>query len=340
MSLTEKLSSYPELQQLYNSQIHLPDYGAFAAQWESSLYSPIRFVLSNFLSSHALAGTHSLLYCAPGPHAPLLRYRGTGSLVAQFQRITLVDIDLNALRLAEQNLSVLQDRVNLDALAFDVTGPFGQRLCDLYRHTLEASTTVGEIAQRLADDSLLASSVFADVEQVLTELTGRLDILVAHRRYSCCVSEMVASFTGSVPWLAFRSSLYKRFSSTASLEKLDACLAAATKVWQRYNENFLSFHFTLLREMTTRDGFVVLVFDTSKVFTGGRSTLTELKRINSFGSQQIIRKLLADRGDKIMQHKMLSWIDHLEGFDVKLYGIPISDFQRHTHDVQMYVVGE
>jgi hypothetical protein len=79
-SLGELLHSYAELQMQYSSSIHMPDYRAFSNAWETSLYAPIRKDIGAILRTRPFSDHHSLLYCAPGPHAPLLQEGLAGSL--------------------------------------------------------------------------------------------------------------------------------------------------------------------------------------------------------------------------------------------------------------------
>lgn len=177
----------------------------------------------------------------------------------------------------------------------------------------------------------VAASIFCDVELVLAQLTGRFDTITGGRRYMCLLSEMIASFTGTAVWLAFRSALYERFAGKAPLGELDACLSASTLLWQLYNEHFLSFHLDFLRGQTESEGFIVLVFDTRKVYD-----LAALSSLPALRQDIFVLDALKSRQLRVARQETLCWRDHPNSFDVNLYGIPVSDFQAHTHDVELY----
>jgi hypothetical protein len=179
----------------------------------------------------------------------------------------------------------------------------------------------------------LAKSIFADTNQVLSELSGGLGTASAARRHSLCVSEMVASFTGTVVWLGFRSALYERFAGKASTMELEECLRTATKLWQDYNELFFGFHLDFLRKRMAPVGLILVVFDTRKIYDD-----PERASFPAFREQFSIIEILAAKQLRVFRHAAFSWRDHPEGFDVSLHGVPVSDFQAHTHDVELYVL--
>jgi hypothetical protein len=128
-------------------------------------------------------------------------------------------------------LQPLDADARIDAATLDFSGPFGQRLCDLYVDTLRGGETAAEVAENLGRTSPLVKSIFADANQVLAELSEDVDTVSAGQRYDLCVSEMVASFTGTAVWLGFRSALYERFAGKASTAELEECLRTAVKLW-------------------------------------------------------------------------------------------------------------
>lgn len=330
-SLGGLLHSYAHLQAQYTTSVHMPDFQAFSDRWEKTLYLPIRSEVSAVLNRRQSTNCGGLLYCAPGPHTPLLRDVGEGSLSAYFNQVTLLDIDSESLRSAKQRLTLHAESTRIDSVAMDFSGPFGQRLCDIFLAALCSTRTAAEVLTYLAPSSALASSIFGDADFILEQLTQELDKITGGRRYSCLVSEMVASFTGTAVWLAFRSALYERFARKIPIEELQTCLNAATRLWQLYNEHFLGFHLDFLRRQVEFNGFIVLVFDTCKVYDQ-----PELASLPALTQTAFLLGVLASRRLRIAHRTALSWRDHPNGFDVHLYGIPISDFQAHTHNVELY----
>jgi hypothetical protein len=332
-SLGPLLASYAALQERYSSHVHLPDYRAFSGEWEQSLYRPIRDAARFAINTSSARTLGRLLYCAPGPHAPLLHEDGDSPLLSRFGRVTLLDIDTAALQSAKDTVKDLAGDAPVEEIAFDFSGPFGQRLCDVYSDALSIDGDPVAIAQRLAEVSLVDSSVFFDEDQVLARLCTQLDIASGGRRYIQSVSEMVASFTGTAVWLAFRSALYQRFASSAEPEDFQICLQAATLLWQKYNERFLAFHLKFLRHQMVSGGSLLLVFDTRKVYDDHAWAA-----LSAFLPETSLTGMLEGQGFRIVRHEVLCWRDHPCGFDDSICGIGVSDFQPHTHDVELYVL--
>lgn len=332
-SLGPLLPSYTALQEQYSSHVHLPDYRAFSGEWEESLYRPIRAAARFATNGRTSSALSTLLYCAPGPHAPLLHEDGDSPLASQFDRVTLLDIDAAALHSAKNIVKALAGDAAVEEIAFDFSGPFGQRLCDVYSDAMRIEDDPAAIAQRLAEVSLVGSSIFFDEDEVLARVCSQLDIASGGRRYTQSVSEMVASFTGTAVWLAFRSALYQRFASSVVPEDLGVCLQAATRLWQKYNECFLAFHLKFLRHQMVSGGSLLLVFDTRKVYDN-----PEREALSVFLPETYLARLLEDHEFRIARHAILCWRDHPCGFDVSICGISVSDFQAHTHDVDLYVL--
>ncbi len=260
-SLGRLLPSYSSLQEKYNSQVHLPDYRSFSREWEESLYRPIRDAAKFAINRHGHPEGGALLYCAPGPHAPLLHDDRGAGLAFKFDRISLLDIDAAALRSAKSTVKAFAGNAEVEEIALDFSGSFGQRLCDAYSNALGDENDAAAVAHNLADVSVLCSSIFFDEDKVLDELCTQLDLASGGRRYTLSVSEMVASFTGTAVWLAFRSALYQRFARHATPRDLDSCLQAATLLWQEFNERFLNFHLRFLGHQLDAYGSLLLVFD-------------------------------------------------------------------------------
>jgi len=332
-SLGRLLPSYAALQEQYSSHVHLPDYRAFSSEWEESLYSPIRTAARFAIDQRDTLDRGALLYCAPGPHAPLLHEDGDSPLVSKFERVTLLDIDAAALQSAKNTVTTLAPYASVEDIAFDFSGPFGQRLCDVYSDALSIEANPAAIAQRLAKGSLVDSSIFFDEDQVLAQICTQLDIASGGRRYTQSVSEMVASFTGTAVWLAFRSALYRRFASSTEPEDFGICLQAATLLWQEYNERFLAFHLKFLRHQMVSDGSLLLVFDTRKVYDDHAWAA-----LSAFLPETSLTGMLKGQGFRIVRHEVLCWRDHPCGFDVSICGIRVSDFQSHAHDVELYLL--
>ena len=80
-------------------------------------------------------------------------------------------------------------------------------------------------------------------------------------------------------------------------------------------------------------GLILVVFDTRKIYDD-----PEQASFPAFREQFSIIEILAAKQLRVFRHAAFSWRDHPEGFDVSLHGVPVSDFQAHTHDVELYVL--
>jgi hypothetical protein len=89
----------------------------------------------------------------------------------------MLDIDATALRSAKQALSLANASIDVDTAVFDFSGPFGQRLCDVYLKSLTSARTAAETAAVLSAAPSLALSIFHDVDRVLTIITENLDTM-------------------------------------------------------------------------------------------------------------------------------------------------------------------
>jgi hypothetical protein len=330
-SLGRLLPSYAALQAEYSSQVHMPDFRAFSERWESSLYGPIREEVKAANNRSSCGSASKLLYCGPGPHAPLVGVQ-SGSRLA-LAHITLLDIDASALDAAKRRMETLAVSSLIDTAAVDLSGPFGQRLCNVYIDALRLAETCKEVTERLVDAGCLAESIFADASDMVARLVLACDNMSGERRYAISVSEMVASFTGTAVWLGFRSALYEKFAGIASCGEMENVLRTATLLWQKYNERFLVVHLDFLKRQTAKGGCIVLVFDTLKVYDDPR-----FGSLAAFAPETSILSVLTLGQLRILRHTSLCWRDHPRGFDVKLFGFPVADFQAHAHDVELYVL--
>jgi hypothetical protein len=247
--------------------------------------------------------------------------------------VTLLDIDASALAFAKNSLQSSNADILIETVAVDFSGPFGQRLCNLYVDTLRDTSSLAHVAQRLGEASFSIASIFFDADQVLVQLNSHLSHSAGERENTISVSEMAASFTGTAVWLAFRSVLFQKFARIDSRAEMEECLKLATELWQKYNELFLGVHLDFLQARTAKGGIVVVVFDTRKVYDD-----CELGTLAAFKEGTSITEICVSRRLQILRHSVLHWRDLPLGFDVKLCGLPVSDFQAHTHDVDLYVL--
>ena len=84
---------------------------------------------------------------------------------------------------------------------------------------------------------------------------------------SCSLSEMMAAFTGTPAFLAFRSELYRKFGRDVDCGSFESALQSAGALWRAYNDRFLEEHLLFLRSYIRSNDAVLLVLDTASRWT-------------------------------------------------------------------------
>jgi len=211
----------------------------------------------------------------------------------------------------------------------------GQALSDVLGNSLKDATTLQAIHEKLtAADTLIdhlfqPQRVHAASQRVATEMLLN-GIGTSH---TLVVSEMVASFTATAVWIAFRSALCSRFFDPRHRDALENCLRAAAHIVQLYNARFLAFHLETLVECTSEGGYVVVIFDTAKRYDD-----CAIPDQYAFPEHLTAQDVVQNVTFEIVNYKNLVWRDHPESFHVTLQDIPIPDFQAHTHDIVVFAI--
>ncbi|MEZ5774714.1 MAG: hypothetical protein R3D33_08445 [Hyphomicrobiaceae bacterium] len=322
------LSCYASLQEQYNANVHAPDARLFSEYWESSLYAPIREFVARCLPADR--AELSLQYCAPGAHAPLLKSAGDISLASRLSRIELVDIDAAALAEAAGFAGVLNPLAEIRSLATDLSGRYGQRLCDIYAEALEAGDSPDAIAARLGDPLTRAAAIFEDAEAVVERIAAAVEEGLGRGSRDVCVSEMMAAFTGTPAFLAFRSEIFRRQSAAAGRADYSRPLMAAARIWQHYNDRFLAFHLVTLRRLLEKGGLAIVVFDTEKVYDA-----PGLATIASFLEDPTFETAIAAGGFALRHRAHAKWLDHPVDRVASVHGVPVDDFKAHGHTIEL-----
>lgn len=331
--LGQSLDSYGSAHERYSALIHDPDSKDFAAEWEASLYGPVRRIVREALRRGRRGKKADLLYCAPGAHAPLLSSPSKGeSLCGQLATVSLADIDYSALIAAARKVAGVAPHIAIRSAAVDFTGGLGQRLVDVLRSALEAADDLEALERTLASadeisDVLFAPAVLNQAKEVLNSAFDQAGIRSEH---GLAVSEMVASFTGVPAWMAFRSAVLAAFPDSDP-HAIAKCLNAAWDLLRAYNRRFLQLHLETLVARTSRGGSVVVVFDATKRFDE-----------ESFGVRlnlppNIASANLSPRGVTLEALHHLVWRDHSHSIPLRIGGFPIVDFCAHSHDIDVLV---
>jgi hypothetical protein len=335
LKLGDNLHSYDGLQAEYMSLIHMPDFHMFAETWAKSLYRPVQDVIRGLLESDAKADPSTLLYCAPGSHVPLLSSTECNSFTENFTVISLADIDPSSLLSAATQVKRIASQSVVQTVRADFTGGLGQGLADVLRNSLKGATTLQDIYKILAAASSIVEDLFQPQRVHAAYQNVRRALLVGGigGSHTVVVSEMVASFTATAVWMAFRSALYTRFPDPRHRDTLERCLGAAADIVQLYNACFLAFHLETLAECTSKDGYLVMIFDTVKRYDD--PTIPDQ---NAFPKHRTPQDVVQTFPFEIVSYNNLVWRDHPESFHITLQGIPIPDFQAHGHDIAVYAL--
>jgi hypothetical protein len=335
LRLGDNLHSYDGLQAEYMSLIHMPDFHMFAETWAKSLYRPVQDVIRCLLDSDANADPSTLLYCAPGPHVPLLSLTEGNSFTENFAVISLADIDPSNLLSAAAKVKRIASQSVVQTVRADFTGGLGQGLADILRNSLKEATTLQEVHKILAAARSIVDDLFQPQRVHAAYQNVRKELLVEGigGSHTVVVSEMVASFTATAVWMAFRSALYTRFPDPRQRDKLEDCLGAAAHIVQIYNARFLAFHLKTLAGCTAKGGYLVTIFDTVKRYDD-----PAIPEQHAFPKHTTPRDVVQTFPFKIVKYKSLVWRDHPESFHITLQDIPIPDFQAHVHDIAVFAL--
>jgi hypothetical protein len=317
------------------SLIHMPDFQMFEEPWTRSLYRPVQDVIRTLLESDANADASTLLYCAPGPHVPLLSLTDCDTFTENFAVISLADIDASNLLRAAIKVKRIASQSVVQTVRADFTGGLGQGLADVLRNSLKEAASLQDIHKILAAASGIVDDLFQTQRVHTAYQNVRKELLVEGigGSHTVVVSEMVASFTATAVWMAFRSALYTRFSDSRHHDMLELCLGAAAHIVQLYNARFLAFHLATLAGCTSNGGYLVMIFDTVKRYED-----PAISEQHAFPRHPTPRDVVETSPFQIVSYKNLVWRDHPESFHITLQDIPITDFQAHAHDIAVFAL--
>ena len=328
--LARDLDGYKRLQDSYTALIHMPDYGWFTGPWEQTLYSPLRRYIRKQIGSRFPGGDDiRFLYCAPGPHAPVLAHESNAALLRNMKQVCMLDIDLEVSHSACKTLEHLgSGDTKLTPAILDFTSGAGQKLCD----------HLNEIANRLMEGIAPPSSGSAveEIEAILPLDTlaslgaGQAAQLDGAGDYSVAYSEMVASFTATPVHMAFRTHLFQHIEEIGE-PRAHSALEYASELWQYFNQRIFGAHLAFMAATVRPGGLALVAVDTEKTYDDGSNT------IFSFPTKEPNERLRETKTPlRRIDTKDFPWRDHAFAFEAKINGMPIDDFKRHSHKVYLY----
>ena len=339
INLGKDLGDYRALQQRYLEQVHIPDYGWFTEPWDTTLYKPLRMAVAKALSSlnPQQRAAWSMLYVAPGPHAPLFADPEAAAInrhAKDLANVYLLDILPGVVAAAKENVRErLSVSVKTIAIIADLTAGVGDSMCRLLYNMIEQHDTADSIlaffkdADRAVDAIIgqdITASTGAAIADAFTTPEGSVDATLSY-------SEMVASFSLTAPVMSFRSVLYERYGSTASRSLLEDIMAALGVVWCRCNEWLFNLHLELLARATKPGGLVLIAMDTEKRFDDSStpSVLSVRWAEPPLPATGLLRR-------ETSLETSFMWRDHSAGFRVAVAGVPVADFLSHEHQIRVF----
>ena len=340
VSLGKDLGDYRALQQRYLEQVHIPDYGWFTEPWDSTLYMPLRNAMAKTLATLTpqQRSGWSLLYVAPGPHAPLFadaEEPQLSKLARDVSSVYVLDLLPGVVSTARDNVRErLESSAKVTGIIADLTGGAGDAACRLFYNLLEQNDRPEDILTQVQDTERLVSLILGPDDapatasataEALTTEEGSVNATVTY-------SEMVASFSLTAPIMSFRSALYQKYAPTVSTLLLQDIMAAVGRVWQQANDRMFKFHLEIMARATRVNGLVVIAMDTEKCFddnampTVSSFTWSEPPPINGIPLARV----------PTLEASFM-WRDHSAGFPVAIAGVPVVDFLAHQHQIRVLV---
>jgi hypothetical protein len=324
--------AYGRLQDQYTAFIQMQDYGSFSQEWEDTLYQPLRAFTIPMLD-RCPPGTR-FAYVAPGPHAPLFNDSEQNRRIDDnIGEIVLIDISRSVLRMAKWHIQ--QHWKNRSAsiveCKFDVTGDAGSEWAGVLGKLLAAGT-LNEIGSAL--DSLLAPGRYIGTSDDGWSAATGWDQLGGP--FDFIYSEMIASFTGTAPLMAFETLTRRIFAQDNALDHAVVRIRDKVRLlWQRYNEVVYQQQLRLLARQLAPGGTMVVAFDVEKKYLDSRRP-----SVYSF-TGGTPPKLPSDLGLRMSRDtgNPIWWLDHPEAFAVteNTGGHEDDYFLPHHHRVEVLV---
>jgi hypothetical protein len=324
-------NDYASLNRRYTAGIHIPDYNIFTDAWDRTLYGPLRNCVGALLERDAK--DVRFLYIGPGPHAPLFAASG-GKYLDKVGELILVDIDRRALQMAAQDLT-RGFKVNVKTCETDITCGAGAQLTTYLKSLLGRANSLVDVSNALSDLGALnkimsqanANEPSDYLRRAFTKSSIASDVNLVY-------SEMVASFTGTAPVMAFDTAMRRKFSEETRVHPalFVKVLKELRELWQRYNDWVYEVQLSALSGVTADGGMIAVATDTRKEFkerTRGS--------ILSFTQADLPQMDLSKIGLCEVRRQYLTWSDHTSNFPASVEGLDVDYFLAHSHPVHFVV---
>lgn len=317
--LGDALDDYELLQSRYVWTIQVSDYGWFTDSWDKTLYGPLRAWINGIIARYRSPTIH-FSYCAPGPHAPAL----CRQVNSKISKITLYDLSEMIVKRAKVSIRTSGD-VELCTEISDLSHGAGKQICDYFSGAAKQES-IGDVLEHLRREE---KGFLKSVQSIYDGIKHKDQGLDDARKADITYSEMVASFTGTPPLMAFRTRLFKKFAHRSHKRKeLEKILRRAVRAWQKYNDIAYKIHLESLIPLTRANGFIAIAVDDCKLYDNEK-TPNERSFTSKIPEPESSRIVPVDLTEYI------HWRDHTSEANVRIAGIEVNDFKPHEHAVAL-----
>ena len=332
MELGRALRSYSDLQSLYTSLVHMPDYGYFESAWEETLYSPLRRAISTALQYQIdqNTGSFGFYYAAPGPHSPILSELRKTHLRNRINRLYLADIDKSCFIKEGVNSKSNPKTFKTSCIVTDFSAGLGQELCNIYSSIFSDATSLSELEACLSKPEKLLEKAINSCggkDSLLEHLISQAGTEVIEYPPGVAYSEMIASFAATAIFMSIRTKIFEKTQKSQDREIRERLIGFSVRLWQLFNELFFELHLKYLGSLVRKGGTVIVVTDTEKIFNDDN-----VPKALSF-QQTVPTKIMGFDWLPLKKQSRLQWTDHELNYEAILYGQSVSDFKAHFHTV-------
>jgi hypothetical protein len=303
----------------YLESIHSSDYRAFALFWEETLYKPLRENIMPLISTQGR--NLSIAYVGPGAHAPFFLDTTSNDRIEEcIKDITLIDILDETLMLAKNGMSLFLPKP-ISIQPQDISLGLGDAWFKLLKKILELPSLeyMADLSANPNLDALIPAKGKSEEQPSMG--------------FDFIFSEMVASFVGTPPLMAFQKCLKdlhaKKFGNGSKVT-LDAILKNVSTAWRKFNDISYRTQLAWAARNLKPGGLLAVAVDIKKVFDApGKEPLESFFDLRSLttGIQDILNC-------EDIPFKSIWWNDHPYGMSDSE---PDDDnFLRHRHQVEIY----
>ncbi|MBF0104283.1 MAG: hypothetical protein HQM16_03040 [Deltaproteobacteria bacterium] len=311
--------TYGDLQDDYMELIHLPQHNKAQIEWQNTLYEPMqRFVIS-LIEGYIKKNDIHLCYIGAGPYLPLFgKSVFSKKLLNTISSISFLDISNKSLVECKKKLLVIAPHINVKTYKVDITQGTGENWLGVLKNIIFESLTPEQVLVRLKAFRI----------ESIQETDYKLNFLKSVQA-DIVYSEMVATFTGTAPLLAFCLAVQNNFTHSLTVKKVLRHLRA---LWQQYNEISYQKQLMMMYELVHSRGLVAVATDVEKILSDGTCELSTSFLTSRFPQPDF-------HGLNVLKYipsEKVVWNDVIKNADDS-YGLFTSASQAHKHLIDFAV---